>query len=253
MFRSILFFSITSIVCAGAGFCTYAHAETLPVATSVTIAGVNSVTEGMVVVAREAAGVYEISSMPSDAEVFGVTAQRPSLVFSQGDGEVPVVTSGIAYVQVQNTNGAIQRGDFLVTAAQPGVAMRAGDEDEHVFAIALEPFVSNDGSEKGVIQAEVGVERAKAAYALRQKAQTDTAQKTPSIIRGSIATLLVVGALFFVLYSFRAAFSQGIASVGRNPRAKRSIMTLSFANILFAVFLCAIVIFVAIAILVLPV
>lgn len=242
-----------AIVCFIFGYAVVVHADTLSVAQTVQLSSEARIAEGMVVSARQTTGDYEISKNHADPEVFGVIAKRPSLVFSQGEGQVPVVTSGVAYVQVQNSNGQIQRGDLLVTSDNPGIAVRAHDADEHVFAVALEPLLTADNIENGVIQAEIGVERAQSVRVAQLAATVEKERTTPSMVRGVIATVLVVGALFFVLYSFRSAFAQGIVSLGRNPRARGSIMTLSIANIFFALFLCAVVIFVAIAVLVLPV
>lgn len=226
-------------------------AGALQIASTVTLEGSPEVTEGLVITAQDEDQTYTVSKNASDAQVFGVTAAKPSLVFTTEGHQVPVVTEGIAFVQVVTSNGVIQRGDLLVTSSTTGAAMRAGELDQHVFAIALETY-ENIG-EVGVIQAEVGVEGAQGVRAMQAVLSSeDTSSLTPSVVRGAVAVVLVVGALFFILYSFRSTITQGVVSVGRNPRAQRSIVTLSFANIAFALVLCAVVIFIAIAILILP-
>lgn len=231
-------------------------ANSLPAAETVTLEGVTTVTEGTVVVTNEELEIYGISSVADSPNVYGVSAALPPVVFATGENEVPVITEGIAFVRVSTANGEIARGDFLTTSETEGVAVRAGEEQDNVFAIALEAYpTENDGE---VIQAEVGAERAQAlrsklqAQAAAASAEAEPEKDSFSWVRAGIATVVIVGGLFFVLYSFRSTIAHGVVSVGRNPRAKRSILTLSLANILFALLLCAVVIFIAIAILVLP-
>jgi hypothetical protein len=235
---------------------SFVSASGLQVATTVTLQGVTEVVEGMVVVGDDQTQTYGLSQSAAQAQVFGVTAAKPSLVFVTDGNQVPVVTEGIALVRVSGGNGDIARGDVLITASSTGVAMRAGKDDQQVFAIALEPYAAGDAV--GVIQAQISAEAARAVVALAQRAaeleavEEEAVSLAPSIARAVIATVLAVGGLFFVLYSFRSAIVHGVVSIGRNPRARRSIMTLSLANIIFAIVLCAVVIFVAVAVLILP-
>lgn len=230
--------------------------NTLQVAPTVRIESVTPVVEGSLIVYDETQQQYQQTITPHDARVFGVTAMSPALVFSTGVDEVPVVTEGITLVRVSAANGLIKRGDFLVSAPQLGVAMRAGDEHQYVFARALEDSVATADA-TGLIQAEVGVEWAQAALALeRQHAAEAEAlpsqQRTATFVRAALAITLVIGALFFILYSFRSTIAEGVVSVGRNPRARGSIITLAVGNIIFALVLCAVVVFIAVAILILP-
>lgn len=223
-------------------------ASNIPIASTVELAGTELVEEGMVVVVLEEQVAYSVSSFADDPNVYGVTSKQPPVFFSTGTNTVPVISEGVAQVRVVSENGPIKRGELLVSASTPGSAMRAGDDDQHVFAIALEAYADTDSV--GYIQAEIGVSKAQAERASQQKdeeTQTDT-----TLFRGATAAVLVIGALFFVLYSFRSAIVQGVTSVGRNPRARIPIMTLSVANVLFALVLCVLIIFIAVAILVLP-
>ena len=231
-------------------------ANSLPTAETVTLEEVGTVSEGTVVVANEDTGTYRVSSSADAAAIYGVAAARPPVVYTTENNNVPVITEGIAFVRVTSSNGEIRRGDLLVSSEEEGVAMRAGESEQYVFAIALEPLVT--GSGVGVIQAEVGSDRAQTLRNLQREqaaaalAETEGVESSFSWVRAVIATVIIVGGLFFVLYSFRSTIAHGVVSVGRNPRAKRSILTLSVANIVFALALCGVVVFIAVAILVLP-
>jgi hypothetical protein len=62
--------------------------------------------------------------------VVGVYSTEPGFVAGYTDditGEIPVAMVGVVPCKVSAENGAIQRGELLVTASMPGHAMRAGD------------------------------------------------------------------------------------------------------------------------------
>lgn len=229
----------------------------LPIATTVFIQD-GIVEVGEVITYDESEDTYAVSKIQSDTNVFGVTALAPALVFATASGTTPVVTHGAAMVKVSTQNGNIQRGDLLVTSKENGVAMKADSADGTVFAVALEPFVAQAGSlEQGSIMAEIGKELAVALQTARQQAvqsATEEAEEPFEVpyARAIIASVVAIGALFFLLYSFRSTIAKGIVSIGRNPRARSSIVALAFGNIVFALILCAAVVFIAVGILILP-
>lgn len=259
----------------------------LPVATTVELAGeVESV--GEVVVYDELLEIYRVSEVTNEPGAFGVTAVDPALVFVTDTNAFPVVTSGVTSVLVNTDGGSIRRGDLLTTSAESGVATKALPENDHVFAMALENFEAAAG-QAGSILAEVNRERAIALLMERRTIEEEVAEAAAEAeaaaastgvdgegesnpftilrdgdvmgaikaaspyIRGIIATVIAVGALFFVLYAFRSNIANATLSVGRNPRARNAIMAVSFGNLLFAIVLGLLAIFVAIAVLVLPV
>lgn len=229
----------------------------LPIATTVLIAGVVQ-DAGEVIVHNDSSDRYMVSDRKDQEEVYGVSAFRPALVFATASGTIPVVTSGVTLLQVSSANGPISRGDLLITSPERGVAMKADIAHNHVFAIALESF---EGNSTGTIQAEIGAERAQALLTMLRESEAEAAgaateEDKPFEVpyaRAILASVIAVGALFFILYSFRSSIAKGIVSVGRNPRARGSIVTLAFTNIVFALILCAVVLFVAVGILILPI
>jgi len=89
------------------------------------------------------AGIY--STKP------GVLATTHKMDEAGFQGEVPLAVVGIVPCKVSAENGAIERGDLLVTSSTPGHAMKGTDRNRMLGAVvakALEPL--SEG--KGVIQ-----------------------------------------------------------------------------------------------------
>lgn len=114
------------------------------------------------------------SSSPRSTRVIGVYATKPGVLLrTHGTGEVPadevpadevpMGVMGVLPTKVSAENGAIQRGDLLVTSSTPGHAMKAQPRMVKGIAVyphgallgkALEPF---DGPGTGTIEVMVNV------------------------------------------------------------------------------------------------
>ena len=200
----VLQISIRMVICGVLflGCALSVSATNIPIASTVALESAVPVAEGVVIVADEEESIYTVSSSAADSRVYGVTAELPPVVFSTGTNTVPVITEGVTMVQVTDENGSIERGDLLVSAHTSGAAMRAGDDDVYVFAVALESYDGVDSI--GQIQAEIGKAKALALresqIASRTSAETegDTENKL-TLFRGVVAAVLVIGALFFCI------------------------------------------------------
>lgn len=221
----------------------------VPIATTVTMAD-GPVPAGTVVRYDEESDRYERTQGRGDEAVYGVVDDRPPLVFVTATSSVPVVTRGVAMVAVSLENGSISRGDVLTTATAPGVAMRAHATATAVFAVALEAATSS-----GIVSAAVGVAEAQDRLATQQPVASTTEEDSSSLPIGRIliALALVGGALIFTFYSFRSISTSGLLSIGRNPRARRSVIGIAVGSAVLGLLLLGVVVFVALGILVLPV
>jgi hypothetical protein len=248
--RSCSVFFLLLYVLFTAGSLALANSE-LPIATTIPLSGVPG-TPGMVVRYNDGLATYTISQAAFDTAVYGVVGERPAIVFMTASNTTPIVTQGVSGVLVDaSQNGPIVRGDVLTTSPVPGVAMRANLDTTAVFAVALEDHASG----RGVVQAEVGVEGAMAVQQVHQAAAADetaTKEKT-SLPRILVAVALTLGALGFLLYSFRSILSSSVLSIGRNPRARKSVVWIAAGSLVMVLLLVIVVIFVAIGVLVLPI
>ncbi len=227
----------------------------LPIATTVTLPDDAVATPGMVVRFDEATNSYELSATPYDGAVYGVVGERPAIVYVTASNTVPVVTQGVSGVLVDaSANGPITRGDVLTTSGRDSSAMRADVDTDAVFAIALEDLASG----QGIVFAEVGVARAREVQEQRRAAAaalTAAAEEGEDVPTGRliVAALVALGALGFLLWSFRSILNSGVLSVGRNPRARSSVVFMSISSMTMVLVLVLVVVFIALAILVLPI
>lgn len=247
---------------------------TLPVAVSVPLSGASGA-GGALVVYDEDAQTYALASVANSADVFGVTVATPPLVFETATDTIPVVTSGSVYVQVTDANGQINRGDLLVSAGSAGLAAKAGPEQDHVFGMALQDAPAGEATilaqfdprsakallseRRAAAEAAAEAERAAGEAGGATDAEEAAEERGPiaalfaTYTRNVLAFIIAVGSLVFLMYTFRSTIINATLAVGRNPRARNAIMTVSVENIIFALIICAVAIFLAIAVLVLPV
>jgi hypothetical protein len=117
----------------------------------------------VLVIATTADRTVEKSNEPYSYLVAGVYATKPGVLLTEHDIDesidqmVPMGVVGVIPTKVTGENGAIHRGDLLVTSSTAGHAMR-GDRDRvetgMVIGKALEDF---DGTGGGVIKVLVNV------------------------------------------------------------------------------------------------
>jgi hypothetical protein len=106
----------------------------------------------VLVISAAADRAAALASQPYSTLVLGVYSAEPGFVGSldpmaeNPDGEIPVAVVGIVDCKVSAENGAISRGDLLVTSGTPGHAMRADDPPAGtILGKALEPLHEETG------------------------------------------------------------------------------------------------------------
>ena len=97
----------------------------------------------------------ELSARPYATTVIGVYSTQPAVLAGAPDqndplGGIPVAITGIVPCKVSAENGAIQRGDLLVTSGRRGYAMRAGANPPQGTVLGKAMGELTDGT--GVIQ-----------------------------------------------------------------------------------------------------
>jgi len=95
------------------------------------LVGENAEPGDVLVISGVADRAVELAAKPFSTSVIGIHSTKPALLGGAPDNEeplggVPVAITGIVPCKVTTENGAIKRGDLLVTSSVPGHAMRAG-------------------------------------------------------------------------------------------------------------------------------
>ncbi|RAK39284.1 UNVERIFIED_ORG: collagen triple helix repeat protein [Chitinophaga ginsengisegetis] len=142
---------------AGRGFFNGGtQASGADVAESFAVAGARMGYEAgdVLVISTHTDRMVEKSSEPYSTLVAGVFATKPGLLLTEKDidanldEEVPMGVIGVIPTKVCNENGAIRRGDLLVTSSRAGYAMKA-DIDKvkpgQVLGKALQEFSGAEG------------------------------------------------------------------------------------------------------------
>ncbi len=109
----------------------------------------------VLVISPDADRTVELSAQPFATTVIGVYSTQPAMLAGAPDQNdplagIPVAITGIVPCKVSAENGAIQRGDLLVTASRPGYAMRAGTNPSQGTVLGKALGELKDGT--GVIQ-----------------------------------------------------------------------------------------------------
>ncbi len=106
----------------------------------------------VLVISPDVDRAVELSTQPFSTAVIGVYSTNPAVLAGAPDSDdplkgIPVAIVGIVPCKVSAENGAIQRGDLLVTSSTPGHAMRAGENPPQgtVLGKALQPLEEGTG------------------------------------------------------------------------------------------------------------
>lgn len=244
-----------------------AQSDSHTVAQTISVAD-EEVAYGDIILYDDETDLYRRSQVPDDPRVFGVVVESPSLLIETDPDLVPVIRAGRVPVNVTLENGAIETGDPLVTSSTPGMAMSAKEEEENVFGFATAPFDGEGGEEgvnedgetvvTGTIVAEVGGDRLQEYLEEHGLAQSGTSQGgtegsplgAGTVMRFGIASLVALASIFVTFYTFLASIRSGVASMGRNPRAKAAIRSMVILNIVLALIVTVAGLFFAISLLV---
>ena len=222
-----------------------------PVAVTVPFRG-PSVAYGDIVDYDAQRGAYVLSQYADDPHIYGVVVKDPPLLFSLGEG-VPVTRTGEALINVTTENGPIAAGDQIITSSIPGKGMRASASSTNPIGVAREGFDGKASStplslHSGTVQAgtiAVDLGAGVGTHALTQT-QVITVPASGDIciiqcvpfgvlIRYLTAALVSFGSVYLAFRAFMADAVTGVASIGRNPKARASIQSMVVFNAVLAV------------------
>jgi hypothetical protein len=187
------------------------------------------------IVSKTDQGIFR-SKTAYDKDIVGIIADNPSLVFGRPTSTtLPVISSIEALVKVSNSNGEIQKHDFITSSERPGVGQKATNSGI-VIGTALEDLSGNDGLIKvniNIQYADIGPGKISPLNLLNKiLGQFESAQNFPDVLRYIFAILLALFSFIIGFIAFVRALHKGVEATGRNPLAKNSIRFAMALNIL---------------------
>ena len=181
------------------------------------------------------------ASVPYDARMIGVVIEFPVISAGQKtDSTRSVMVSGQALVNVSAVNGEIKKGDLITTSDEPGVGQRAGAAG-YVLGKALGEHsdASRDGQVPVLVNVgpndtgtNLGGTLAALLAALTQGFQN--AQNFPLVLRYLLAFIISLATFVISAFSFVRFMRNGLEAIGRNPMARRTIISGMVLNAVIA-------------------
>jgi len=179
-------------------------------------------------------GSYRLSRKAYDSNIAGLAIQDPAVSLNQasGEGDIPIISSGIAYVRVSSVYGQIKKGDYITTSVIPGIGAKSGGSVGTV-GVALDNYENEDPQKFGRIPMWVSVQTGTAAAGT---GYLDYFTRSPSKTLRYILAFLVAGASIIIgLIYFGKVAKSGVEALGRNPLAANIIQFGIFFNLLLTV------------------
>jgi len=174
---------------------------------------------------------YELSPTEYDTKIVGVVQKKERITF-QGPSVknmYPIAGMGEVAVRVSGANGAIKKGDFVTTSAQPGVGMKA-TKSGYIIGTALQSFAPQSKTDVRLIQValNIRVETAQLNVASNlldvfKLSSLATYEHPLTVFKYFIATSIVFLSFFLGFIIFSRITSKGIEAIGRNPLASKMI------------------------------
>lgn len=172
------------------------------------------------------------STVPFDPRMLGVVVEFP--VMSSGlktDNTKSIMSSGRATVNVTATHGIINEGDFVTSSDKAGVGQKA-DIQGYILGKAMASY--KDTKKDGQIPVLVnmgsfspGLNVAGALGALMASLITgfQNTQNFPIVLRYVLAFLISLITLVISSTTFVRFMRHGLEAIGRNPLAKKTIVS----------------------------
>lgn len=193
-------------------------------------------------------GSYQLANSSYSTHMYGVMVENPTVAISLiGRNEAyPVITAGRAEVLVSTQNGSIEQGDYITTSQVAGVGMKA-TQPGFVVGVAQAGF---NAEGEGVVPVSVDIKFVStidpeiefSPQGIAQQIQNvltvglrAVSSEPNSALRYAAAALVLIASIAFGFMIFGRAATNGVAAVGRNPLAKKTIFVMVIFNIIMTV------------------
>lgn len=181
---------------------------------------------------KEENGNVVRASKPFDNRIIGVVVEFP--VMSSGgksENTLSVLSGGWAVVNVTAERGEIKIGDFITSSEKSGVGQKA---DTAGFILGRSLGNYSDSSKDGTVLVLVNiglyasgpnVSGALGALLSSLTVGFQNSQNFPLVLRYLLASLISLVTFIISAFSFVKFMRYGLEAIGRNPLAKRTIIS----------------------------
>lgn len=205
--------------------------ESLGIASYINLPDFATIPDGSIISHTESR--YGMSQTPADKNMVGVYDTEPALAFEPEltTDLVPIITTGVVEVLVNNSGGAIQTGDIITSSTTPGVGMKAS-RSGFILGVAQAAY---DSPEPGQIPVLLDIkfvygadtpdsERITSRLLTILSASSIAALEDPAVaFRTLVGSIILILALVIAFITFARIAQKGIDALGRNPLAGRMI------------------------------
>lgn len=207
------------------------------------------------IVRRDGSGRYGHTSSVGDESMYGVVVDDPLLYVVQGETETgtrPVITTGEAVVNVTTVGGPIRAGDLITTSPLAGLGQRTSrDHSVYALGIALDDMTEVE-TERTDIPQGVQYGQVRASLRMGLYAALDSGTDAENVDVGNVvsanqteqtwqdsyfpffryllAAIVALAAIIIALRSFGGTLAQSVVSIGRNPMARKVIVSMMLWN-----------------------
>ena len=169
------------------------------------------------------------SAVAYDISTFGVIVASPVIsVEPRSDSTAAVASGGVAQVRVSTKAGTIAVGDFIATSDDAGVGQKA-TRGGYVLGRALANYEKADSV--GAIPVEIDIKYADAADGSASGGKKSLLglisepENFKNFLRYLAGFLIGFVTLVGTVYAFVKFLTNGITALGRNPMAKKTIIS----------------------------
>lgn len=212
---------------------------------------------------------YRLSDKPYDSKMVGVVVEQADIIVDEEGSSLSdtlMINKGETKILVNGETGPIAVGDLLTASSIPGQAMKA-DKDGIIIAVAIDNFKPTQPQDTSLIRGLVDIRFTTLgdtfsadSIGLSDQGMVSTLKRSVSeifglgsgglagtspIFRYTLATLVVAIAFISGFFLFGRIALHGVEALGRNPLARRTIMTGIITNSVFTVLLVALAVILA--------
>lgn len=169
------------------------------------------------------------STTAYDIATFGVVVSSPVIsIEPRTDSTSAVASTGVAQVKVSVKGGNIEIGDFITTSDDPGVGQKATTSG-YVLGKALENYDKQDAIEAIPVELNVNyvdIPIASGASGIKGLlALISQPENFRNFLRYLVGFLIGFATLVGAIYAFVKFLTNGITALGRNPMARKTIIS----------------------------